>query len=312
MRQINHLQLSSNRRPHDTNLITFFIFERSACLARARWACRSSFEHVSLPTQVNRVFARRILECIQGFFAGPLPALMSGQENKRMHTPGHAKDQRGFTIITIMVAMALLTMVMSAFADLTIMNNKAQKGLEIKTDFDEFSNNLQQIMAAEPLCTAALQGVAYNSSLVITDPLVSTKVLAKAGDQHAIGWSMKSLQFQDLTAVPGYTNTWRGTLYIEGARNTKVALGGPSMSRTVLSIFFVLNADGSTINHCYGTSTAWMNNPANQQAGQTPSANSANSDGKDPCTERTDQGNHYGSDGNNVHCDKGNHNGTAQ
>lgn len=226
------------------------------------------------------------------------------------HAPSNVKDQRGFTLISLMVAMALLTLVMSAFADLTIMNNKAQKGLAIKTDFDEFSNNLQQIMSAEPLCTAALQGDTYNSSIVVTDPLVSTKVLAKVGDQHSIGWSMKSLQFQDLTAVPGFANTWRGTLYIEGARDTKIALGGPSMTRTVLSIFFILNADGSTINHCYGTSTAWMSNPANQQAGQQ--ANSANSDGKDPCTDRTDQGNHYGSDGNNVHCDNGNHSGTVQ
>lgn len=209
----------------------------------------------------------------------------------------HARDEKGFSLISVMVAMALMTMVMSAFADLTIMNNKAQKGLEIKTDFDEFSNNLQQIMTAESLCTTALQGDAYNSPLVIADPLVANKVLAQVGDQHSIGWSMTSLMFQDLAAVPGYANTWRATLYIEGAKNMKIALGGPAMARTVLSIFFTLNPDGTTINHCYGTSTAWMNNSSNQQAGQS----------SNPCSN--DQGNH---DGNSGTCDNGNHNGTGQ
>ncbi len=168
------------------------------------------------------------------------------------------KNKGGFSIIAVMVTFAMLTVAMSALASMTTMSIKAQKGIEVKTNFDSFTESLRQTLMADTLCTPSLLNNSYLGSQSFRDPYVSTKINATVGDVHD-GWTLTALEFRNVEAVPDQTDVMRATLFVEGLRDTNRSLGAPVMSREIQNVYFKIVSTTTTISQCYGTQTAWLN-----------------------------------------------------
>lgn len=215
------------------------------------------------------------------------------------------KNESGFTLLSVMVSIMLVSLAMSALADMTIISAKSQKGIEIRSDFDSFAQSLLQTVSTESLCTPSLSGSDYQLAVMFKDPLVASSTIANVGDVHPIGWTLSNLRLQNVLPVPGYTDTYRADLMITGTRDVRIALGGPIMARQFLSIYFVVNPGTTVINHCYGTGTSWMTPSGNGTSGTTVAGTTAtgatatsNASGasSSSCTAGTglDNGNHNG------------------
>lgn len=68
-------------------------------------------------------------------------------------------NRKGFSLIEVMVAVAVMTVVMLGFSQMTTFNMKAQKGVQDTSDLNTFTTAFQQVMGVSNTCQANLAGV---------------------------------------------------------------------------------------------------------------------------------------------------------
>lgn len=152
--------------------------------------------------------------------------------------------------------MGIVSITLAVMSDMILISAKSRRDLSIRTDFDEFVEQIRDHVDHESSCTPALQGAEFNGSVRIKDPLIPTRAIASVGDHSLIGWKISEIVMQDLIPVPAQAGLMRGSLMITGTKDQGVFLGAPTMNRKVSDLYFVVGAAGSAeegrITKCYG------------------------------------------------------------
>jgi prepilin-type N-terminal cleavage/methylation domain-containing protein len=162
------------------------------------------------------------------------------------------KNEKGFTLIEMMITMALLVVAMEVMADSVTLQNKTQTNSNSEMAITSLFDQVQGIAGAEWSCTAGLAGATSTGALTVKDPL-NLSTVASVGTGSGKFWSLTQVKLQNIQNVPGQPGVQRGDLYLEAGKNMALNMGAPTLSRLIPDIYFETNPDG-TIARCYTTS----------------------------------------------------------
>jgi hypothetical protein len=174
-----------------------------------------------------------------------------------MGANGGDMNKSGFSVLGVLVAIGLVSIMFAALADMMVISTKAQRSQAIRSDFNQFTETLRRIIDHEQSCTLAVTGMDYTGPLQMRDPLVPSHIIAEIGRPNPLGWTLERIQLVDLKPVPNQEGVMRGNLELVARKNPKLVLGSPFVSTHIDGIYFSVKKTGSNISYqiekCFGT-----------------------------------------------------------
>jgi hypothetical protein len=160
-------------------------------------------------------------------------------------------NQRGMSLIGVVVAMGIMGILMMVLADMTVMmtknNTTALANSDILAYVNQIRSNIQDPMRA----TTMLAGNQTTGAVVVNDPLVSGTILAQAGmkPNNAVAWSIKRVGFENVLPA-GATGLYRLTLVLITEKTQGMVIG-PTIARRVVGDVYCFVAS-NVITTCTG------------------------------------------------------------
>jgi hypothetical protein len=156
------------------------------------------------------------------------------------------RSEDGFSILTVLMALALISILFCALADMITVTTKSQRNALIRAEFENLTATLRGALAGEDTCLAALGGNGALDALVVSDPVTPARKLAGPGLRHEAGWTFTRVALEQSVDVPGHPELRRGQLRIEARKDPRITLGAPLISRTVGDVYYERGTQGAS------------------------------------------------------------------
>lgn len=186
------------------------------------------------------------------------------------------KSPYGFSLLEIMVAVAIAAMVMLGLATSMVNSSKSQKNISLSTAFNQDNQTLNMLLSQSTLCQGAFvfqsAGVYVNKfDSTVTDAFAAgfttnnmpeirfpgtTTVFMKEGSTSTRGMTYSKVRFtnvSDMGAISGGLRRYMVNLYVEGTKDTTMAAGATTQAFVVPMVLDVEDtANPKNIRDCYG------------------------------------------------------------
>lgn len=123
--------------------------------------------------------------------------------------------QSGFSLIGVLVGIALASMLAMLLADLNVVMVRNNLTAQANSDVLAYINSIRANLQSPDLATKMLEGNSLTGSVTVKDPLVTGTILAKAGYQQQAHdlWKVSNVTFENVVST-GTPNVSRLTLVI--------------------------------------------------------------------------------------------------
>lgn len=156
-------------------------------------------------------------------------------------------NQDGFTIMEVMVAVAVLAIVAMGMASILKMGNDGLASINSRSDWLDYKNNLETFVAQPVNCSqlkSSWAGLPITAGHVIPlDPTTAGPAAATALNLKSSTYSVASIQLQDFTPTSS-PNTMMGRLVVRGTSSST------PMKDTVIPLGFVIDPVTSAFVSC--------------------------------------------------------------
>lgn len=170
---------------------------------------------------------------------------------------GRRMDESGFSILGVLVAIGISSIMFSALADMAVLSVKTQKNIIIRTEFDDYVESVRRVMHLATTCNSAIVGLNYADPLTIKDPFDLNKTLAQANQTKGNGWTLTKALFEDVRPVPDQEALMHASLYLEARKDTRISLGPSILKRKIVDVYFEVRKNGphltQVVTRCFGS-----------------------------------------------------------
>lgn len=146
-------------------------------------------------------------------------------------------NQKGQSLIGVMVAMGIMGILMMALCDITLMMIKSNTTALANSDILAYINQVRTNIQSPDNATSMLKGQPLTGEITVKDPILGT-VMSAAGfkQQPNDAWKIQSVVFEGVLDAP-IVNVKRMTLVVYIQKDPNRTIGGSSARRVVGDVY---------------------------------------------------------------------------
>lgn len=150
---------------------------------------------------------------------------------------GVSMNNKGFSMVSVMVAFGLMGLLMSALADMAVLMAKNNQTAKAESDMIAYTNMLRMNLMHSDKTTNMLKGNPMAGNIIVKDSFQPTKIIAQANHKEAANdaWLVKKISLENSQQVKD--SLYKMQIVMITEKDAKRTLGSKQTRRSLGDVY---------------------------------------------------------------------------